>query len=338
MTSPFDQWDRRTFLRSTTLAGTAGLVGLRPHRALAEPPPETKRVRLTNRPSLCEAPNYVAEELLRGEGFTEIQYVKRAYGAAEDSIGSGDVDITMLFGPPMILRIDAGEPVVFLAGVHSGCVEVFANERVRTFLDLKGKAFAITALRDSSHSLVATMVAHVGLRPERDIVWAIQPAADWPRLLTEGKIDAFLAAPPQAQATRAKKIGHVILNTLTDRPWSQYFCCLVVANKEFVRRYPIATKRAMRAILKASDLCALQPEQVAKFLVDKGYVERSDYAVQSMKEVAYGKWREYNPTDTVRFYALRLHEAGLIKSSPQRIIAEGTDWRFLDELKKELRG
>jgi NitT/TauT family transport system substrate-binding protein len=57
-----------------------------------------------------------------------------------------------------------------------------------------------------------------------------------------------------------------------------------------------------------------------------------------MKEVAYGKWREYNPTDTVRFYALRLHEAGLIKSSPQRIIAEGTDWRFLDALKKELRG
>ena len=57
-----------------------------------------------------------------------------------------------------------------------------------------------------------------------------------------------------------------------------------------------------------------------------------------MQEVPYGKWREYDPEDTVRFYALRLHEAGMIKSSPQKIIAQGTDWRFLNELKKELKG
>jgi NitT/TauT family transport system substrate-binding protein len=28
---------------------------------------------------------------------------------------------------------------------------------------------------------------------------------------------------------------------------------------------------------------------------------------------------------------------GLIKSSPQKIIANGTDWRFLSELKRELK-
>jgi NitT/TauT family transport system substrate-binding protein len=57
-----------------------------------------------------------------------------------------------------------------------------------------------------------------------------------------------------------------------------------------------------------------------------------------MKEVPYGRWRQYNPEDTVRFYALRLHEAGIVKSSPQKIIADGTNWRFLNELKKELKG
>ena len=51
----------------------------------------------------------------------------------------------------------------------------------------------------------------------------------------------------------------------------------------------------------------------------------------------YSKWREYDPEDTVRFYALRLREAGMIKSSPQKIIAEGTDWRFLNELERELK-
>ena len=57
-----------------------------------------------------------------------------------------------------------------------------------------------------------------------------------------------------------------------------------------------------------------------------------------MKEIVYGKWREFDPEDAVRFYALRLHEAGMIKSSPQKILAQGTDWRFLNELKKELKG
>jgi cytochrome oxidase Cu insertion factor (SCO1/SenC/PrrC family) len=44
-----------------------------------------------------------------------------------------------------------------------------------------------------------------------------------------------------------------------------------------------------------------------------------------------------DPEDTLRFYALRLHEAGMIKSGPQKIIADGTEWRFLDELKRELK-
>ena len=56
-----------------------------------------------------------------------------------------------------------------------------------------------------------------------------------------------------------------------------------------------------------------------------------------MREITYDKWREYDPEDSVRFHALRLHEVGMIKSSPQKIIAQGTDWRFLNELKRELK-
>ena len=39
----------------------------------------------------------------------------------------------------------------------------------------------------------------------------------------------------------------------------------------------------------------------------------------------------------MRFYALRLHELGMIKTNPKRILDEGTDWRFLDEVKRELK-
>ena len=158
------------------------------------------------------------------------------------------------------------------------------------------------------------------------------------RLLAEGKIDAYLGFPPEPQELRARKIGHVVVNSGLDRPWSQYFCCMVGGNREFVKKHPVATKRAMRAVLKAASLCAVEPERAARTIVERGFTQRYDYALQTMKEISYGKWLEYDPGDTIRFYALRLHEVGMIKSTPQKIIAQGTDWRFFNELKKELKG
>ena len=94
----------------------------------------------------------------------------------------------------------------------------------------------------------------------------------------------------------------------------------------------------MRAILKATDLCAADPEWAARAIVDRGFTREYDYALTTMKEVNYNRWRNFNPEDTVRFYSLRLREVGMVKSSPQKLIAQGTDWRFLNDLKKELKG
>jgi NitT/TauT family transport system substrate-binding protein len=112
---------------------------------------------------------------------------------------------------------------------------------------------------------------------------------------------------------------------------------MLSARRDYVRNYPIATKRALRAILKATDLCATEPVRAAGQIVNRGFTPRYDYALQTLSENSYDKWRDYDAEDALRFYALRLHEAGLIKSSPQKIIAECSDWRFLDQLKRELK-
>jgi NitT/TauT family transport system substrate-binding protein len=148
----------------------------------------------------------------------------------------------------------------------------------------------------------------------------------------------MIGLPPIPQDLRARGIGRVIVNSAADRPWSQYFCCLVAGNREFVRRYPVATKRALRAFVKAANVCATEPERAARRLIDHGMGARYELALQTMKDVPYGRWRDYDAEDTVRYYALRMHEAGMIKTSPQKILADGTDWRFLKELKKELKG
>jgi NitT/TauT family transport system substrate-binding protein len=244
----------------------------------------------------------------------------------------------MNFVGPNIMGLEAGDPAIILAGGHVGCFELVGTDRVQSIRDLKGKTVAVAELVDAGYVFLSAMAAYVGLDPRRDITWVTQTTADHGALLTAGKIDAFMAFPPRTQELRAQQIGHVVVNSAIDRPWSQYFCCMIIGHREFVHKHPVATKRAMRAILKAADLCALEPERAAHSLVDKGFATQYEYARQLMQDLPYGRWRDYNPEDTVRFYALRLHEAGMIKSSPQKIIEQGTDWRFLNELKKELKG
>jgi NitT/TauT family transport system substrate-binding protein len=156
-------------------------------------------------------------------------------------------------------------------------------------------------------------------------------------LFIERKVDAFLAFPPEPQELRGRKIGQVILNTTTDNPWSQYFCCVVAGSREFIRSHPVATKRVLRAILKANDICAAEPGMAAQLLVDRGFSQNYDSAIQTLSEIPYASWREFDAEDSLRFFALRLHEAGMIESSPNALLAEGTDWRFLNELKRELK-
>jgi NitT/TauT family transport system substrate-binding protein len=331
---------RREFVSGLTLGGAAGLLGVRPATVVAEPPPETTTLRIADaRPGICIAPQYIAADLLRGEGFTDVQYLLKATFAERlQALATGEAQMTVTFISSLISRVDTGDPIIVLAGSHVGCFELFGTERVRAIRDLKGKTVAISGAGAPDHLFLSVILLQVGFDPRRDVNWVKEPPADAILLLAEGKIDAVLYFPPVPQELRARSVGHVILNSSIDRPWSQYFCCVLAAHRDFVRKYPIATKRAVRAIVKGADVCALEPERAARFLVDKGYTERYDYALQALRDVPYAKWREYDPEDSVRFYSLRLHEAGLIKSSPQKLIARGTDWRFLNELKKELKG
>jgi len=318
------------------IAGTAGLLGWPPGHASGQPPLETTRIKLIEISGICIAPQYVAKDLLHNEGFTDVQYFQAAAGiATAKALAAGSADISLNFVAPNIIQMAAGDPIVLLAGVHVGCFVLFGTERVHALRDLKGKTISVQALGSSQHVFLATMLAYVGLDANKDVTWVTNPSPESMRLLAEGKVDAFLGFPPDPQELRAKKIGHVVIDSGSDRPWSQYFCCMVTANRDFVRKHPVATKRALRGILKAANLCALEPQRAARRIADRGY--NYDYALATLKDIPYDKWREYDAEDTVRFYSLRLHEIGMIKSGPQKILAQGTDWRFLNELKKELK-
>ena len=334
---------RREFLTRTSVLSAASLLGIA-LKAAAEPPPEINRIRLIHAPAMCLAPQYLAEELLRAEGFADVEYVPfRSPSGSYTSVwlsgmlAEGIADIAMGGTPGHVSAIDAGGPLVVLAGIHAGCYELFGNGRVQSIRDLKGRIVAASEFGDE-RLFISSMLAYVGMDPRKDINWVTTPSsAESMRLFVERKVDAILAFPPEPQELRARKIGRVFLSTTNDRPWSQYFCCMVAGNRDFVRSYPVATKRVLRAFLKAADICAQDPVRAARYMVDRGHVQDFKYALELVTELPYRRWREANPEDTLRFHALRLHEVGMIKTSPQKLIAQGTDWRFLNELKKELK-
>ena len=328
---------RREFMTGLTLVGTAGWLGVRPRTVDAEPPPETTTLRLFKFPVACFAPYYLAEELLRAEGFTDVQYVNLAPTQTNlKALSSGDLHFTITDIHTALLHLDAEASIVLLAGIHGGCYELFVTNGVRTVRDLKGRIVSVA--NRGRQAFVSSIAAWIGLDPHKDIDFLIQPASSGMELFAQGTVDGFMGFPPDPQELRAKKIGSVLVDTKVDRPWSQYLCCFLAANPAFVRRHPVATKRAMRAMLKAIDICATDPDRAARALLGRGYTARPDFALQAIREIPYNLWRGYNPSDTVRFHAIRLHEVGIIKSTPQAVIAQGTDWRFLNELKKELKG
>jgi NitT/TauT family transport system substrate-binding protein len=287
-------------------------------------------------PALCFAPQYVAEELLRLEGFTEIEYVKLL--EAIPATLKKSADLAMIGAPSMLPAIDSGYPITVIAGVHEGCWELFAHEPVKTIRDLKGKAIGVGSVGGLEYTWLSSILAYVGIDPRADIEWVTAPK--WggaKQLFLDGKVAAFLGFPPEPQDLRAMKVGTVILNTTLDRPWSQYYCCMIAAHRDFIESNPIATKRALRAMLKAADICSQDPERAARMLVDKGYEPRYDVALEVLKSLSYNRWHTDNPADTMRFHALRLRDAGMIQSTPQQILDRGTNFRFLNDLRKELK-
>jgi len=319
---------RRRFMSGAALAGAAGLLPLRGARA-AEPDLETTTVRLAKVPVICFAPQYVCEDLLRMEG----RYVDAKLSGFSQDVAEGKCDFASAVTAQNIVLIDSGLPITLVAGIHAGCYELFGSDGIRSIRDLKGERVGTTVASD----LLEMMAAFVGLDPKKDLTIINDPEAKPLDQFIQGNLDAYMALPPEPQLLHARGFGEVIVRTATDRPWSQYFCCTLAARREYVASNPVGTKRVIRAMLKAADLCASEPERAARRLVDGGFVDNYEYALQTLKDNPYAQWHDYHAEDTVRFYALRLHEVGVIKKSPQRIIAEGTDLRAFNELKRELK-
>src|SRR5262249_42643186 len=231
------------------------------------------------------------------EGFTEIRYVDTPGPKIPEAIARGTADFAMIYSPPFIAAVDVGQRFKMLAGVHVGCFELLGNQGTGSIAELKGKRFAMGGLRGPAHLLMSIMAAYVGLDSAKDIDWVVSQTPKPIELFIDNKVDAVMAFAPEPQLLRDRKVGNVIVNSAADHPWAQYFCCILAGNPDYTADHPVATKRVLRAVLTAADLCAAEPERTARRLVDGSFTPRYDYALQAVREIPYRSWREYDAED-----------------------------------------
>ncbi len=324
---------RRRFLAGLTATGAAGLIGA-PQSSYAEPPPETATIRLASWPGACTAPLYMAEELLHEEGFSEVRYVPATNTSPPVMLAAGDIDFDMEDGFDYLPMIDAGKSLTLLSGVHTGCFELRARDSIHGVKDLRGKKVGIGGIGGPDHLFVSAIADYVGLDPVGEINWVADPAVNQADPFAKGAIDAYVGFPPDPRKPCPPKAGHTLVNMAKDPPWSQYFCCMVATNSDFLGKNPVAAKRGLRAILRATDICHRDPERAARRMEERGFSYHC--ALMMLNDARFGLWRDYDPADAVRFFTLRLHEAGMIKVTPNEVLSGFTDWRFLNEVKKEL--
>jgi NitT/TauT family transport system substrate-binding protein len=347
---------RRDFLRIAASAGAVGagavLLGgcgsgdgngsaTSTPGVVVDPPPETTTIRLpknTLNPRL--APFFLADQFLPAEGFTDVQYIDvPEFSDGFEQLIAGEVDIGVAYTSSVLVAAERDDQLVMLAGVQVSPFVLFGNDRVQSLRDLKGKRIFVFRrdATDSIYALWAVLLAYVGIDLEREVEFVELAVDDVFPQIAAGTIDAWLSAGPYTTIFQDATSGHIFLDALMDPPWSQYFGRVATGNRDFVEKNPAAAKRALRAILKGTDMCAREPEGAARYLVDRGFSTWDyDLTLDGISAQSYAAWREFNPEDTVRFYALRLREAGLVTSTPDELIARATDWRYLNEIKREL--
>ncbi len=348
---------RRSLALGATLAG-AGVVAACEQRPGAGagsppealPPPETHTVRIA-RPFACDAPLWLAKDLLREEGFTDVQYVDVPKIATSSWVRARTADFGAGHPEAIVAAVDAGLPITALAGLHSGCQEVWAAPGIASVRDLRGKRIAIfakSAAADQFFGFFATLLAYVGIDPLKDVE-LVEVGPDYAAMLNaylDGRSDVFLAAAEGAAVLRRdpRNRGTKILDQTSDKPWSQYLCCLLVANRDWTRQYPVATKRVTRAVLRAADAAAKDRPRAAREgvgasiqrLLPPGALTVEQILVDTTAMLSYD-WREFDPEETLRFFSLRLGDVKAIRSLPQQIIANGSDLAFMRQLRTELK-
>lgn len=335
----------RTLATGAAVAGGSALAACAQQSGAAQippkelPPPETTTVRIVMPPE-CDPGIWFAKDYLLSEGF-KVSFVTTPF-TSQRWLTNDLADFAPAHAEFTVATIAAGLPLTILAGLHTGCFELWVDRSIANVRDLRGRRISVRQGSTSDQFFVffAVLLGSIGIDLLKDVHLVESGPDDYPGMIaayTEGRADAVLAGGAQGPSLkRLKAPGHVILETMTEKPWSQYVCCHLVANRDWARRNPIATQYVTRAVLRATDAAAKDHARAAHDSVAGGFPKEESLVTAAMDMSTYN-WRDLEPEETLRFFGLWLAKVKLIKSTPEQLIQNGTDLAYMRRLRSELK-
>ena len=240
----------------------------------------------------CEAPIFAAVEkgFFAEEGL-EIELVKCDWKNYKDVLALGGYDLTHHLIMYFLKPIEQGLDVKFTGGIHRGCLrlQVPVDSPIRTVQDLRGKKIAVPGMGTPPFIFAYRVLGTQGLDPARDVSWVVYPAGELGLALEKGEVDAIGSSEPIGSMLVAQGQVRNLADQATDYPYSEEYCCAVLANGKFIAQNPKATAAATRALLKAAKWVEANPAAAAKLSVENKYlastVDQNTFAISHLRYI-----------------------------------------------------
>ncbi|HEY7116819.1 MAG TPA: ABC transporter substrate-binding protein [Tepidisphaeraceae bacterium] len=277
--------------------------------------PEVSKIRVGYIGLSCEAPIFTAVEkgFFKEEGL-DVEMVRCQWAQYKDVLALGGFDITHHLVMYFLKPIEQGMDVKFTGGIHRGCLRVQAptNSPIRTVKDLRGKRIGVPGMGTPPFIFANRVLGANGIDPAKEIQWRVFPAGDLGLAMEKGLVDAVADSEPIGSLLLADGNVKNIADQVNDPPYDQEYCCAVLVNGDFLRKYPRASAAATRALLKGAKWVDTNPVAAARLSVEKKYILSSP----ELNAIALSKLH-YIPSvsgaeDAVKSAAAEMRVAGML--------------------------
>jgi NitT/TauT family transport system substrate-binding protein len=246
---------------------------------VATPAPNSaKKIKVGYSGSACEAFIYAAYEkgFFQAEGL-DVELVKVDFETLKEALATGKIQASD--GMPMkwMKPFEQGVDATFTAGIHTGCFQLLVpkNSDIKSPANLKGKTIGVTGMGDAPMIFSMRVLFHEGLDPQKDVQWRSYPPTELDGALARGEVDAIALNDPLAQMIVESGKAVKLVNTASDAPFKDEYCCMVTIAGSFIKEDPAGAAAVTRALMKGAKWVSENPDEAAKLAVDKKYVPGS---------------------------------------------------------------
>lgn len=237
--------------------------------------PEVSKIRVGYIGLSCEAPIFTAIEkgFFKEEGL-DVELVRCQWAQYKDVLALGGFDVTHHLVMYFLKPIEQGMDVKFTGGIHRGCLRVQAptNSAIKSVKDLRGKRIGVPGMGTPPFIFANRVLGANGIDPAKDVQWRVFPAGDLGLAMDKGLVDAVADSEPIGTLLLADGKVKNIADQVADPPYDKEYCCAVLVNGEFLRKYPKASAAATRAMLKGAKWVDTNPMAAARLSVEKKYI------------------------------------------------------------------